>query len=108
MTGIGSADVYVVEKVRNNAFVIGGKPGTEVYWTVTGSRKDPSAQITKTLLPVEQSKTGALAGRSLDDEFLFATRPQLERMGHGQDFKFRQASAAKRYEEMKRQLEPDK
>jgi len=105
LTGIGSSDVYVLEKVKENRFVIGGKPGTEVYWMVTGSRKDPSAEITKILMPVEQVKEGGLVGRSLDDEFLVVTMEQLELMGQSAGFKFRHASEQKRYEEMKRMIQ---
>lgn len=105
LTGIKSNVVWVEEKVSGNAFVIGGKPGTEVYWTVTGARKDPSAEITKILMPVEQIKEGGLAGRSLDDDFLVVTKGQLERMGKADGFKFRHASEQKRYEEMKRMIE---
>jgi len=108
LTGIGSAEVvYVAEKVKGNTFTIGGKPKTEVYWTVTGARKDPSAEITKIIMPVEQVKEGGLVGRSLDDEFLVSTMAQLERMGKSGAFKFRHASEQKRYEEMKTLLEKD-
>jgi hypothetical protein len=105
LTGVGTSDVYVAEKVKGNRFVIGGKPGTEVYWMVTGNRKDQSAEITKVLMPVEQPKTGGLAGRSLDDEFLVSTMAQLERMGKAGGFKFRHASEQKRYEEMRKLTE---
>ena len=43
LTGVGSSDVYVAQKVTGNQFVIGGKPGTDVYWQVTGIRQDPYA-----------------------------------------------------------------
>jgi hypothetical protein len=108
LTGIGTSDVYVVEKVKDNRFVIGGKPGADVYWMVTGSRKDPSAEIARILMPVEQVKEGALAGHSLDDEFLVSTMAQLERMGQSAGFKFRHASEQNRYEEMKRMIEGSK
>jgi hypothetical protein len=107
LTGIGTSDVYVVEKVKDNRFVIGGKPGADVYWMVTGSRKDPSAEIARILMPVEQVKEGALIGQSLDDEFLVTTMAQLERMGQSAGFKFRHASEQKRYEKMKQHLERD-
>ncbi len=108
VSGIGSSDVYIAEKVRGNTFAIGGKPGIEVYWTVTGARKDPSAEITKIIMPVEQPKEGGLIGRSLDDDFLLVTKAQLERMGKAEGFKFRHASAAKRYEDMKNMEEGGK
>ncbi len=104
LTGVGTYEVYIAEKVRNNRFVIGGKPGTEVHWMVTGERKDPSAKITKIIMPVEQPKDGDLAGRSLDDDFLCSTRGQLERMGRAAEFKFRLATNRQRYEEMKRMI----
>jgi len=68
---------------------IGGKPGMKVYWTVIADRKDMSAEATKLLMPVEQPKSGDLAGRSLDDNFLVATMAQLEKMGYGDRFQFR-------------------
>lgn len=108
LTGIKSNDVWVEEKVKGNEFVIGGKPSIEVYWTVTGARKDPSAEIAKIIIPVEQPKEGGLANRSLDDEFLVTTMAQLESMGKAGGFKFRHASEQKRYEEMKQQLENSK
>jgi len=98
LTGVGTSDVYVAEKVTGNRFVIGGKPGTEVYWTVTGERQDQSAEITRILMPVEQPKEEALAGRSLDDDFLAATMSQLERMGQGSQFNFRTQAGRARYE----------
>jgi hypothetical protein len=104
LTGVGTYEVFVAERVQNNRFVIGGKPGTEVHWVVTGERKDPSAEITKIIMPVEQPKDGDLAGRSLDDDFLCSTREQLERMGRAAEFKFRLASSQQRYEEMKRMI----
>ncbi len=105
LTGVGTSDVYIAEEVQENGFVVGGKPGAKVHWTVTGARKDPSAEITKILMPVEQPKDGGLAGRSLDDEFLVSTLAQLERMGKASGFKFRHASEENRYNEMKRMLE---
>jgi len=101
LTGVGTSDVYVVEEVHNNQFVIGGKPGTKVYWIVTGERKDQSAEIIRALMPVEQQKTGALVGRSLDDEFLATTMKQLEEIGISYKFHFRTAAGSRRYELMK-------
>jgi hypothetical protein len=108
LTGVGTYEVFIKEKVQNNRFVIGGKPGTEVHWMVTGERKDPSAEITKILIPVVQPKDGELAGRSLDDDFLCATREQLERMGKASDFRFRKASGQQRYDEMKRLVQENR
>jgi hypothetical protein len=105
LTGVGTSDVYVAEKVSGNRFVIGGKPGAEVYWTVTGERKDVSAEITRRMMPVEQPKTGSLAGRMLDDEFLSGCMEQLAREGKAQGIDFRTAAGRQRYEQMKRDSE---
>ncbi|MFC1683688.1 hypothetical protein ACFL0G_05750, partial [Candidatus Zixiibacteriota bacterium] len=105
LTGVGTSDVYVSEKVTGNRFVIGGKPETEVYWTVTGDRKDPSAEITRILMPVEQLKTGDLAGHSLDDDFLATTMSQLERMGQAGKFSFRTQAGREKYERSRQALE---
>jgi hypothetical protein len=105
LTGVGTSEVYVAEKVKGNRFAIGGKPGTEVYWTVTGERQDQSAEITKILMPVEQSKEGSLPGHSLDDDFLAATMRQLERMGHTGQFSFRTHAGRETYEATRRVME---
>jgi hypothetical protein len=105
LTGVGTSDVFVAEKVNDNRFVIGGKPGTEVYWTVTAERGDPSAEITRILMPVEQTKEGSLAGRSLDDDFLATTMSQLERMGRAGRFSFRTSKGRARYEEFVQGIE---
>jgi hypothetical protein len=101
LTGVGSSDVYVAEDIQDNRFAIGGKPGMKVYWTVIADRKDPSAEITRIIMPVEQPKTGSLAGRSLDDDFLAVTKEQLESLGKADGFQFRHASEERRYEETK-------
>ncbi len=101
LTGVGTAEVYVAEEVLGNRFVIGGKPGTKVYWMVTGERKDRSAEITKILMPVEQKKEGGLRGRMLDEDFLVTTKGQLDEMGYGSRFQFLTPEAQKRYEAMK-------
>jgi len=105
LTGVKTSDVYVSEKVTGNRFVIGGKPGAEVYWTVTGDRKDQSAEITRILMPVEQLKEGDLAGHSLDDDFLASTMSQLERMGEAEKFKFRTPGGQEKYERSLRALD---
>jgi hypothetical protein len=102
LTGIGTSDVFVAEKVRGNRFVIGGKPGTEVYWTVTGDRKDQSAEIIRLAMPVEQKKEGVLAGHSLDDEFLAVNASQLEHIGAAGRFSARTQEGRQRYEMAKR------
>ena len=105
LTGVGGPDVvYVAEDVSGNRFVIGGKPGTKVYWQVTGERQDVSAEITRRLMPVEQPKTGVLAGTMLDDDFLRGAMDQLVREGKAQGIDFRTAAGRQRYEKMKQLL----
>ncbi|MEO0069068.1 MAG: hypothetical protein ABIK23_08090, partial [candidate division WOR-3 bacterium] len=101
LTGVGSSDVYVAEKITGNRFVIGGKPGMEVYWQVTGERQDVSAEATRRMMPVEQEKTGELAGRMLDDDFLAGCMLQLEHEGKASGLDFRTAAGRARYERMK-------
>jgi hypothetical protein len=106
LTGVGSADVvYVAEKLSGNRFIIGGKPGMEVYWQVTGERQDVSAEVTRRMMPVEQPKTGELAGRMLDDDFLSGCMGQLVREGKAQGIDFRTAAGRMRYEQMRRMTE---
>jgi len=104
LTGVGTSDVFVADEVKGNSFVIGGKPNTKVFWMVTGDRKDPSAEITRIIMPVEQPKDGELRGRSFDDDFLCATKDQLERMGKGHLFQFRTSFGQQKYENSKRAL----
>jgi hypothetical protein len=108
LTGVGTSDVYVAEDIKGNTFVIGGKPGTKVYWQVTGERQDVSAEAIRRMMPVEQPKTGALAGRMLDDEFLAGCMEQLEREGKAQGINFRTAEGRRRYEQMKNPPKPEK
>ncbi|MFO7637827.1 MAG: hypothetical protein R6X14_00760 [bacterium] len=98
LTGVGSSDVHLAEKVSGNRFVIGGTPGIEVYWQVTGERQDVSAEATRRMMPVEQPKTGELAGTMLDDDFLVGCMDQLEREGKAQGIDFRTAAGRRRYE----------
>jgi hypothetical protein len=105
LTGVGRSDVYVAEKVSGNRFTIGGSPGTEVYWQVTGERKDVSAEATRRMMPVEQPKTGDLQGRMLDDDFLVGCMEQLVREGKAAGIDFRTAAGRQRYENMKRMSE---
>ena len=105
LTGVGTSDVYVADKVSGSRFVIGRKPGTEVYWTVTAERKDVSADITRALMPVEQEKTGDLRGRSADDSYLMGTMEQLRNMGLGGRFQFRTADGRAKYEATLRRLQ---
>ena len=106
LTGVGTYEIYVAEEIKNNRFVIGGKPGTKVYWLVTGERQDVSAEATKRMMPVEQEKAGELAGRMLDDDFLSGCMEQLEREGKTTGINFRTAEGRRRYEEMKNPPEP--
>jgi hypothetical protein len=100
LTGVGTYEVYVADTVVGNRFAIGGKPGTEVYWTVTGERKDQLAEITRIRMPVEQPRTGALVGRSISAASLAGALPGLQRLGLGGRFSFRTAAGRKRYEDM--------
>jgi hypothetical protein len=108
LTGVGSPDVvYVAEEEANNHFVIGGKPGMKVFWSVTGERKDETAEICRLLQPVEMTKTGSQRGVSLDDEGLAGVMDQLVQMGKAGEFSFRTASGRQRYEALKRMLEEE-
>jgi len=105
LTGVGTREViYVPADVSGNRFIIGGPAGAKVYWQVTGERKDPSAEITRIIMPVEQPKTGALAGHSLDDDFLRSTKDQLDRMGAGGQFNFRTAEGSQQYQKSKQRI----
>jgi hypothetical protein len=105
LTGVGTSDVYVSEEVSGNHFVIGGKPSTKVFWTVSGERKDETAEIGRLLQPVEMRKTGHLRGVSLDDAMLVGAMSELEQTGKAGEFSFRTAAGRQRYEAMKRMLE---
>ncbi len=105
LTGVGTFEVYVAEEVMGNRLTIGGKPGTKVFWTVTGERKDVSAEATRRMMPVEQPKTGKLASRMLDDEFISGCMGQLESEGKAQGIGFRTAGGRQRYEKTKRLTE---
>lgn len=101
LTGVGSADVvYVAEDVAANRFVIGGRPGMKVYWTVTGERKDQVAEITRVRVPVQKRRTGALVGRSISDANLAGAMPELQRLGLDGRYSFRTAEGRQRYEDM--------
>lgn len=102
LTGVGTSDVYVVEDVAGSAFAIGGKPGTKVYWTVTGERDDQVAKACRILTPVEQPKTGSWVGRSIGDASLANRMPALEEKGAAQDFRFRSPAGRQRYEDLVR------
>jgi hypothetical protein len=102
LTGVGTREViYVADDVSGNRFAIGGPAGAKVYWQVTGERQDVSAEITRRLMPVEQPKTGVLAGTMLDDDFLRGAMDQLVRESKAQGIDFRTAAGRQRYEKMK-------
>jgi hypothetical protein len=78
LTGVGSADVvYVAEDVRGNSFVVGGKPGMKVYWTVNAERKDIHAEIARIKTPVVQEKTNGLQNHSIDDDAMIGIYDDL-------------------------------
>lgn len=68
LTCIGEpALVYIKQKVTGNRFLIdGGKPGMEVSWQVTGTRKDAYAKAHP--MQVEVAKEGADRGQYLNPE----------------------------------------
>ncbi|MEO0071651.1 MAG: hypothetical protein ABIK39_06175 [candidate division WOR-3 bacterium] len=108
LTGVGTKEVvYVAEDVKGNRFVIGGPANAKVYWQVTGERQDVSAEATRRMMPVEQPKTGELAGRMLDDDFLAGCMLQLEREGKASGLDFRTAAGRARYEQMKNPPKPE-
>lgn len=105
LTGVGSSNVFVAQEANGNRFTIGGRPGTKVFWQVTGERKDVSAEATRRMMPVEQSKTGGLAGRMLDDEFVSGCLNQLEREGKAEGIILRTPAGRQRYEKMKQMID---
>jgi hypothetical protein len=56
------------------------------------------------MMPVEQPKTGALAGRMLDDDFLAGCMDQLVSEGKTHGIDFRTAAGRAKYEKMKQLL----
>jgi hypothetical protein len=106
LTGVGTREaVYVADDVSGNRFTIGGPAGAKVYWQVTGERRDVSAEATRRMMPVEQPKTGELAGRMLDDEFLSGCMEQLEREGKAAGIEFRTAAGRVRYEQLRQRTD---
>lgn len=69
LTPIGQfSQAIVLKKIVNNQFTIKtDKPNVEVSWQVTGIRHDPFAEAHR--IQVEQTKTGAEAGRYLYPQF---------------------------------------
>ncbi len=104
LTGVGTYQVYIAEEVTGNRFTVGGPAGTKVYWQVTGERQDVSAEATRRMMPVEQPKTGVLAGRMLDDDFLVGSMDQLEREGNARGIDFRSVAGRERYRQLQQRL----
>jgi hypothetical protein len=104
LTGIGTYEVYVAEKIKGNAFVIGGKPNTEVYWQVTAERRDLHAEIARLRTPVVQEKTGDLRGHSLDDDALIGIS-ETERLSDPELFRFKTEEGRGVHEHLKAQIE---
>lgn len=99
LTGVGTSDVFVAEKIVGNHFAVGGKPGTEVYWTVVAERKDPHAEVARVLTPVEQLKTDELVNHSIDDDVLIGIYDKLVRLGHGDKFAFKTGESRRVHEQ---------
>ena len=99
LTGVGTSNVFIADTVVGNRFVIGGEPGTKVYWQVTAERNDQNAQIARILIPVEQEKTGHLVGHSLNDDALAVTLDKLIELGYGDLFDFITDSGRTKYEQ---------
>jgi hypothetical protein len=106
LTGVGTPEViFVAKDVLDNRFTIGGPVGTKVYWVVTGERKDQLAEVTRTLTPVEQTRTDELIGRSINEASLANKMPALEQKGFGSKFNFRTAAGKSRYENSRKLME---
>ncbi len=68
------APVYVAQKVQNNSFkIVGGQPGMEVSWEVTGIRQDAWANAHR--IPVEEVKPDKQRGFYLHPE-LYGAPPE--------------------------------
>jgi len=108
LTGVGSPEVvFVAEDVQSNRFVIGGKPGMKVYWTVTAERKDINAEIARIQTPVEQPKTGDLINHSLDDDALIGIYDGLNAKKPGM-FAFKTEEGRNVHEQFKKMKEEKK
>ena len=102
LTGVGTFEVYVAQDISGNRFTIGGPAGAKVYWTVTGERKDLAADMARIFTPVEQGKTGNLAGHSLDDDALSGYMDGLEKLGLDGKYSFRTTEGRQQYEKTKK------
>jgi hypothetical protein len=106
LTGVGSPDVvYVAEKIKNNQFVVGGKPGMEVYWEVTAERTDIHAEIARIQTPVVQEKKGELRGHSIDDDAMIGIYDGIKQK-NPQLFKFKTEEGRSVHEQSKKILAP--
>jgi len=102
LTGVGGPDiVYVAKDITGNSFVIGGKSGMKVYWTVTAERKDVQARIAYAKTPVVQEKTGDLRGHSLDDDALIGIYDGLQK-DHPGEFSFKTEEGRQANEQIKK------
>jgi len=101
LTGVGSPDVvYVADKIKDGHFVVGGKPGMEVYWAVTAERTDIHARIAYVKTPVVQEKTGEMRGHSYDDDALIGVYDGLQKDYPG-EFTFKTEEGRRVHEQIK-------
>ncbi|WCL82640.1 hypothetical protein PPO43_05950 [Saprospira sp. CCB-QB6] len=69
LTAIGTPQQpYVLEEIANNTFVVAGKPGTKVSWTVYAERNDAYLQAHPEERQTEIVKDGERAGKYLQPE----------------------------------------
>ncbi|MEO0127984.1 MAG: hypothetical protein ABIL44_09570, partial [candidate division WOR-3 bacterium] len=104
LVGVGTYEVYVAEKIKNNRFVIGGKPNTEVYWEVMAERTDIHAEIARIQTPVVQEKKGELRGHSIDDDAMIGIYDQIHAK-NPQLFQFKTEEGRRVNEELKQETE---
>jgi len=100
LTGVGSPNVYIADDITGNRFIIGGEPGTKVYWQVTGERNDQSAQIARIVYPVIAPKSSHYLEMPIDDEFLIYTYDMLVEHGYEGLFDFKTDYAREKYESL--------
>jgi len=69
LTAIGTPQQpYVLEEITNNTFVVAGKPGTKVSWTVYAERNDAYLQAHPEKRQAELLKEGERTGKYLQPE----------------------------------------
>jgi len=67
LTAIGTPrQPWVVEEISNNRFIIGGKPGTKVSWTVHANRNDAFVRANPDMVTTEVIKSPRDKGKYLD------------------------------------------